>query len=1330
MLTTKLFTLMQILALAFVYLLSSQLCSLMGVPNEFGTVIWPPAGISLACLVIFGPRLWLGVFIGAFLADLYFIYNIVSTLTPLSYITAGIEAIGATLEALAGVWLIKNLAHFPNPLHTEKQIGLFIVCGFLSCFISPTVAIATLTLTNQMPLDVAASHWIDWYLGDFVGVLIFTPLLLIWLHRSSYFIGRRLVVTSSILVALTLAVLLVSYEFNEEHKRLRIEFEKDSQVVSATLEKQISGRINSLNAIASLYGSSDEVNRREFVSFAHSVFNVFKGVQALEFSQVVTNSQRNEFESAIRKEGFSHFHITERDKNKNIIPAAQRDRYVVINFIEPMKTNEEAFGFDVLSDASREQIFNQARDSGKLTLSPKLTLVQQHGTQSGVLAIIPVYRNNYAHNTVDEKRANIQGFIEGVFRIGDMLDAALNEINHENLDIQLFDISSYDEPVVLFETKEISSRSLNLNNTFNMTLGDRVWQIKISATKAYLGNHDELSANQIHANYSWHILLIGLIITSLIGGIALILTGRERLLEDTIKMRTAELEINTAKLKTSEENFRAIFEDMPIGVVNISMDGYYLDVNQSFCQFIGYSSDELDKMTFMDITPPEFIEQDIEIYNKLINNEMTEYTFEKKYIRKDDVEVWARVTGRLILNEDGSHQKFIAAVEDIDLFKKSQALLSESERRFQLVADAAPVLIWLASTDTLCYWFNKVWLEFVGRSLEQEAGNGWAEGVHPDDFAHCLDIYITNFNLRQSFKMEYRIKHHSGEYRWLLDNGVPRFNAEGEFQGYIGSCIDITELKKLDAEREQLLKILNEASDFIGMADMQENITYLNPAAKRMVGLEDDTDISKLKITDMYTKEAAHYSLNVGIPYILKHDIWQSENTLLHKSGREIPVSQNVHLHRDKDGNPVFISTIKRDITELKQAEQAMIEAKEAAEALAQSRTNFLANMSHEIRTPMNAIIGLSQLALNFPANQQSDYLEKILGASENLLDILNDILDFSKLDSNAIKMEHVTFNLDYLLTNLNNLFSVTAEQKNIKFILDVDPSVHRQLMGDALRLQQVLTNLLNNSIKFTQIGMVQLVVSLVHQEKDNIAVKFSVIDTGIGMNEAQQKGLFQAFSQADTSISRRFGGSGLGLVISQKFVELMGGEITCQSTPNLGSEFSFSVPFDIAKSGKSSDASIPSPTKKTLAQRLAEAAESLENVRVLLVEDTPLNQQVASEFLRNAKLEVTVADNGQEALDLLEHKTFDIILMDIQMPVMDGLEATKMIRENPKFLHLPIIAMSAGVTFDEQEKCQAVGMSDFIAKPINPVQMLEKITENRNIHDQVQHILEAKIDK
>ena len=234
--------------------------------------------------------------------------------------------------------------------------------------------------------------------------------------------------------------------------------------------------------------------------------------------------------------------------------------------------------------------------------------------------------------------------------------------------------------------------------------------------------------------------------------------------------------------------------------------------------------------------------------------------------------------------------------------------------------------------------------------------------------------------------------------------------------------------------------------------------------------------------------------------------------------------------------------------------------------------------------------------------------------------------------------------------------------------------------------------------------------MSCISQNEKQIQLKFAVKDSGIGMNEEQQKLLFQSFSQADASISRRFGGSGLGLVISQKFVELMDGKITCASTPDVGSEFSFTLLFETAKSSRVADDNKAPLLPETLSQRLAEAAKSLENVRVLLVEDTPLSQQVASQFLRNAKLYVTVADNGQEALRLLEHNTFDLILMDVQMPVMDGFEATKIIREIPQFAHLPIIAMSAGVTLDEQEKCQQVGMSDFIAKPINPLQMLEKI--------------------
>jgi len=383
------------------------------------------------------------------------------------------------------------------------------------------------------------------------------------------------------------------------------------------------------------------------------------------------------------------------------------------------------------------------------------------------------------------------------------------------------------------------------------------------------------------------------------------------------------------------------------------------------------------------------------------------------------------------------------------------------------------------------------------------------------------------------------------------------------------------------------------------------------------------------------------------------------------------------------------------------------------AEVAVKVKAEFLANMSHEIRTPMNAIIGLSLLGMNAPIDKQHHYLRNISSASESLLAILNDILDFSKIESGNVKLELEYFNLEEVIENIAMLFTEEVRRKALTFTIIQPSNLNVLLKGDALRLKQILINLINNSAKFTHKGFVNLEISLLSQHEKEIQLQFAVKDSGIGMNEEQQKMLFQSFSQADTSITRRFGGSGLGLVISQKFVELMGGKITCKSAPDLGSEFFFTLSFEIAKTVINSDASIPSPSKKPLVQRLIEAAESLENVRVLLVEDTPLNQQVASEFLRNAKLDVTVADNGKDALALLEYNRFDVILMDVQMPVMDGFEATKIIRENSQFVHLPIIAMSAGVTLDEQEKCHHVGMTDFIAKPINPVQMLEKIKQH-----------------
>ena len=1186
----------QIIALALVYFLSANFCNFMGIPNEFGTIIWPPSGISLAAMLILGPRALIGIFIGALCTNLSFIHNLLGDIHPLGIITALIESIAAILQVIIGAWLVRRLAHFPNSLGSEKQIMLFFLAGILSALISSTLSISTLTLTGQLDQNIALSHWIDWYIGDVIGIFIFTPLLLVWFYPTQAFIHRRAVVSVTIIATFLLTVGLVIYEFQEEDKRLELTFQKDVLSINAKIETQFFAHLNALKAIESFYAASLKVDRSEFKAFIAHLFNDFSGIQALGFDQLVLDKERPAFEKSIQSEGFRDFHITERDENKNLIPAVKRDSYIVVNFIEPMERNKKVFGFDMMSDPIRESTLNQARDTGSITSTPKITLVQETGNQSGFIAFVPIFKNDFPHQTLEERRHALTGYAVAVFRVGDMINVALKDIVHENLRLRIIDESTTLEDNVLFDSLPSQSsytgfsgqKKLLFNNTI-MSIGNRLWRIEVNATPDYLHTHNSLNALHNHTNNSWHILLIGLFITSLMGGLALVITGRKVSLEEIIKERTAAL----AK---SEHNFRAMFENMPIGIVNISMEGYFLDVNQSFCQFVGYSSQELAKLTFMEITPPEFIEQDITVYNRLINNEITEFTFEKKYRRKDGAEVWANASGRLIFNEDGSHQKFIAAIEDIDFIKKSQALLSESEQRFQLVADAAPVLIWLADTQTLCYWFNKVWLEFVGRTLQQESGNGWAEGVHPDDFAHCLDIYITNFNLRQAFKMEYRLRHHSGEYRWLLDTGVPRFNAEGDFEGYIGSCMDIHEMKLLQLDAQKTA--------------------------------------------------------------------------------------------------------------------QAMLEAKEAAEALAQSKTDFLANMSHEIRTPMNAILGLSELALHSKENNQNDYLEKIHGASENLLTILNDILEFSKLDSTGIEIDSDYFNLSLLINNLNNLFEETARQKNLTFHLEVLPDVQHHLIGDALRLQQVLTNLLNNSIKFTKTGFVRLKIAVSQQDDKHILLTFSIEDSGIGISPEQQELLFQPFTQADTSITRRFGGTGLGLVISQKFIHLMGGEISLESTLHEGSHFWFTLPFEVSKKSHSTEFLPVKQNRRATTEQLEEAAKLLVNKRVLLVEDMPLNQQVASEFLRNAKLRVVVADNGKEALDILEFSNFDVVLMDIQMPVMDGLEATRLIREQPQFATLPIIAMSAGVTLDEQEKCQAAGMSDFIAKPINPLNMLEKLRD------------------
>ena len=439
----------------------------------------------------------------------------------------------------------------------------------------------------------------------------------------------------------------------------------------------------------------------------------------------------------------------------------------------------------------------------------------------------------------------------------------------------------------------------------------------------------------------------------------------------------------------------------------------------------------------------------------------------------------------------------------------------------------------------------------------------------------------------------------------------------------------------------------------------------------------------------------------------LKHDCLRAieQKTALSRSSHvyyreelELDVQLQITPIFDRQGNGFGVLIIQSDITEL-------TKAKEKAEEATKAKGEFLANMSHEIRTPMNAIMGMALLALKagLPP-QQKDYVGKIHTAASSLLGIINDILDFSKIEAGKMSLEDSLFRLNDLIDSLRLLFEEKCREKGLKLIFEIDDRVPKTLMGDPLRLRQVLTNLLSNSLKFTHRGEIVLTCSLSENPAGTGLLYFCVRDSGIGMTEEQMERLFTAFVQADTSTTRKYGGTGLGLTITKLLVELMGGVMTVKSRLGKGAAISFSCPLkchagsDEAATAFSGEQPAPAGTD------MHAPAPRLSGRHVLLVEDNPINQEIAKALLEETGARITVAGNGLEALALFEKTPppdFDLVFMDLQMPEMDGYEATRRIRSCRQFDHIPIIAMTAHAMVEERDRCLAMGMNGHLAKPI-----------------------------
>lgn len=515
----------------------------------------------------------------------------------------------------------------------------------------------------------------------------------------------------------------------------------------------------------------------------------------------------------------------------------------------------------------------------------------------------------------------------------------------------------------------------------------------------------------------------------------------------------------------------------------------------------------------------------------------------------------------------------------------------------------------------------------------------------------------------------------------------------------------ITELKRQNAELHSKLEIVNRifaVSVPILITDSQSKISWVNQAYTQLTGYSPEEMMGKLpSIFTVKLQDEAYFQ---NLRYSIKtNGFWQGEVLDKQKDGTIYSQWLNITAIYDEFGKVNSYVAIFTDFTERVEYEKMLRQAKKEAEAASQAKSNFLVTMSHEIRTPLNAIIGLSYLLKDTQLNSsQKKDLEVIDVSSKNLLHLINDLLDFSKIEAGEMEVDHHSFSISDVISDMDVMFSAMVFNKNIKFLIDTKSSFPSLMIGDSYRLKQILINVINNSIKFTKEGYVKLVVNSLEKEGMKHWVKFSVIDTGIGISTENQKKLFQPFSQADESTTREFGGTGLGLSIVKKLVDLMEGYVILESELGKGTTFNFILPFQENNL----------VTSQVIYQELK---QSLQGIKILAVDDSSINLDVIESLLKREQAIVIVSDSGRKALKTIDDfdGKFDLILMDLQMPEMDGCDASIEIRKKEGYKNVPILALTAGATSRERQRAFDSGMNDFLTKPVNPFNLVNTLLKH-----------------
>jgi len=645
-------------------------------------------------------------------------------------------------------------------------------------------------------------------------------------------------------------------------------------------------------------------------------------------------------------------------------------------------------------------------------------------------------------------------------------------------------------------------------------------------------------------------------------------------------------------------------------------------------------------------------------------------------------------------------------VVDRKLIEASEKEQKKLASQLKLATDSAKVGIWSLDVKTEKLEWNGLLKKMWGYSehLDNLTLEDWAKLILPEDKALTFQKLEESKNNRSIYDAEYRIKRaNDGTIAWMKSTGQYQYDEFGEAITLTGINLDITHQKEAEEkvrQSEELFKSIFENSlAAIVVTNDQGNYLSANKAASELFGYSVD-QLLQMNVGDLKTT-VKHGAAERFEEYRSKGEEGGEFDFITKNGAHKFVKYQAIRIKAD------FHLSIMMDITEQKLSEKLLEEAKskaeiakEIAENAAIAKQQFLSNMSHEIRTPMNAIIGFTKVLVKTDLTEkQKEYVQAVKSSGDTLIVLINDILDLAKVDAGKMIFENAPFKIADSITTILNLFEIKIQESNLQLVKEYDSSIPKIVLGDAIRLHQILINLLSNAIKFTVKGKIIVSVNLLSEDTEKVTVEIKVTDTGIGIPQNKMAIIFENFEQAKATTSSLYGGTGLGLAIVKKLVEKQGGTVNVKSKVDEGSTFRVTLSFE------KTNASIVSENVT------GQYETEIKPLKVLVVEDVKLNQLLIKIILEDFKFEYDIADNGQIAIEKLQVNSYDIILMDIQMPVMNGFETTEYIRHKMK-LQIPIIALTADVTTVDVEKCKAIGMNDYASKPLDEKLLHSKILE------------------